>query len=201
MSRATILSLVLLCFGTTAQAQERVEPPGHELAERFETNFNRVHDRGLALALAAGVGWGRVATPAAGGVPPTSSSGARAVWGVEVGGLLAEGVALSAAHWGWSTTDAGQLALGPSLRWYPWPERGWYLTPRAGVAASRGVLDAPGAQWSLSGELSGGHVWWSGPAASLGLELYAGGEHLDLDRDGRRPAGWRAGLRLAWHLN
>ncbi len=196
--------IVLLSMSTTVSAQDRIKPPSRELKERFDYNFAEQHDRGLQFRSEVGLIYSSSEiSPPPKGADNDQDRGLRAGYLFTLGAFPRQQLALHMSQWGVIGSSRAVLGMGPGLTYYFKPDKNFFASAQAGAVTL--YDEAPDiktfSQWGLGGEASVGTGWWVADDWSMGFSFYAGGSHVDLDRDGILATDWRAGLRVTLALN
>lgn len=206
MKTLTVMSLMALMALKTSSAfaQDEYVEPGPDLAESFDFNFERTHDKGVYLRASAGLGFASstVSPPAPGG-ETGDQSGMSLTYGAHLGGFVAPRVSLHLSQWGQIGAERGFLSAGPGLTFYFLEDANFFFSVAAGATTLYDAapdLDAF-TQLGLGTEAELGTGWWVSPESSLGLSLVGGATAFDLDGDQVAGSGWYAGLRMTYAFN
>jgi hypothetical protein len=197
--KAKAIGLIVVCVMSIANVGElrgeTVQQSSQPVSERFQTNFDERHDRGMMLRLEAGAGFVSRWSSDLGTDGEVAAQGIGALLSLAVGWLPVEQVAVHLSTWGVVGRGAQALAAGPGATYWFAPEGPWFVSACAGIM----TLDRGGElfdQFALAGELEGGLFGWVGDHAEMGASIIVAAEGLDIDSDGIQQLGWRTGVRV-----
>lgn len=173
-----------------------------QLVERFDHNFDQVHDSGLYWRIGAGTSYTHTQI-----IPGFEGDDLDKGWSTTleacVGGYIANQLVLHASLGSQLGIQRGLITPGVGLTYYFNEHSNWLIGANLGVAS---IYDAAPDidlfdQWAISGSAYVGTGWWISPTSSLGVMLSVKGVHMDLDADGVLFAGWLAGLQgfVSWN--
>jgi hypothetical protein len=171
---------------------EEVSSRDQPVKRRFETKFDKRHDRGVYVRMSAGVGWASGQT-LDGGTRVSQGMGVGLLPSLAVGSVLWEGTALHGGVWGLMSGNSIEIGVGPGLTHYFDPAKNLWISAQAGPVTrpSRGL-----SEWAAGGELEGGVGGWTGDHCARRRSLFGGGTGGNFDGNDRRFSSWRIGLRL-----
>lgn len=170
--------------------------PPQKVFSRYQTDFGFHHDRAFYFSAALGPQWNH-------SIEKPNAKGIRFGGKLNVGGFVADGVALFASTWGNFLEAASLIAGGPGVAFL-------FDSTNIGIDLSLGagrvfnVIERPDindfGEWVLAANLSVGKFWWLSSKTSLGVSLSSGIHGLTLSKGSLNSVGWNIGLNMAFLL-
>ena len=170
-----------------------VSPP-QKVFQRYQTNFDFHHDRGLYLSAALGPQWNH-------SIDKPNVKSIRFGGKFNLGWFVADGCSLFGSVWGNFLEAASLVAGGPGVA-FLFDSANMSLDFSLGIGKVFNALKRDDindfSESVLAAHVSVGKFWWVSGKSSLGVLLSSGIHGMSLATGSINSVGWNAGLGLAF---
>ena len=170
-----------------------VSPP-QKVLQRYQTNFDYHHDRGLYVSAMLGPQWNH-------SIDKPSAKGVRFGGKFNIGWFIADGFSLFASVWG-NFLEAASIVAGEPGVAFLFSSTNMSLDFSLGIGRVFNAIKRHDinnfSEAVLAANVSLGKFWWLSGKTSLGLTLSSGVHGMSLSKETLNSFGWNAGLGLAF---